>query len=80
MSKLIILMVLSMTTAAWGYSKGAPERACGDMTPNHLDYVPQSSPFPYKVSVSADKIKAGEETKIDISGKPFKGINIVQMI
>uniref|UniRef100_A0AAR5PFQ2 Reelin domain-containing protein n=2 Tax=Dendroctonus ponderosae TaxID=77166 RepID=A0AAR5PFQ2_DENPD len=72
MSKLMILTVLSVAASAWGYSAGAPEAVCGNMTPNHPASA-QKTRFPYKVSVSSDTIKAGEETKINISGKQFKG-------
>ncbi|XP_060517207.1 putative defense protein Hdd11 [Cylas formicarius] len=76
MNKVIaITTLLSLAGAVWGYSGGAPESVCGDMIPKH-PADPQKSPFPYKVTVDNGLVKPGQEVKITVTGKPFKGFII----
>ncbi|XP_050309526.1 putative defense protein Hdd11 [Anthonomus grandis grandis] len=72
MSKLIAFTVLSLVASAWAYSAGAPEGVCDDMTPKH-PVDPQKSRMPYKISIEKAQVKSGDEVKIGIDGKAFKG-------
>lgn len=73
MSAISFLTVLCAISGAWAYSGGAPEAVCEDMTPKH-PAPPQTSRFPYTISVSNKEIKSGDEVEITISGgNPFKG-------
>ncbi|XP_066260415.1 putative defense protein Hdd11 [Euwallacea similis] len=72
MAKFLIVTLFSLVAAAWGYSAGAPEGVCDDMTPKH-PVAPQKSAFPYKVALDKSEVKPGEEVLITVSGKPFKG-------
>lgn len=66
------VLALSAVTVR-GYSGGAPEGVCDDMTPKH-PVAPQTSRFPYTVSVNKKEVKAGDNIEITISGgAPFKG-------
>lgn len=77
MTRLILVTLLSIVATAWGYSAGAPEGVCDDMTPKH-PVAPQKSRFPYKISLDKTEVKAEEEVVINIIGKPFKGIISMQ--
>lgn len=61
---------------AIGYSAGAPEAVCGDMTPQH-GAVPQTSALPFVVKVDKNKVSAGGTVQITLSGTrghaAFKG-------
>ncbi|KAL0273964.1 UNVERIFIED_CONTAM: hypothetical protein PYX00_006514 [Menopon gallinae] len=71
--KVTLAVVLATTLAvAYGYGGGAPVEACGDMVPQH-HVAPQSTPFPYRISVSKSNIRSGEKVLVTISGKEFKG-------
>ncbi|XP_066156071.1 putative defense protein Hdd11 [Euwallacea fornicatus] len=72
MTKFLIVTLFSLVAAAWGYSAGAPEGVCEDMTPKH-PVAPQKSPFPYKVTLDKSEVQPGEEVLITVSGQPFKG-------
>lgn len=66
----VILAFIAYTKA---YSGGAPEGVCEDMTPKH-PAPPQTSKFPYTITVNKKEVKAGEQVEITISGgQPFKG-------
>lgn len=66
-------VILALTSYVRAYSGGAPEGVCEDMTPKH-PAPPQTSSFPYTVSVSKKEIKSSDEVEITISGgQPFKG-------
>lgn len=68
-----ITVLLALISYASAYSGGAPEGVCEDMTPKH-PAPPQTSAFPYTVSVNKKEIKSNDEVEITISGgKPFKG-------
>lgn len=73
MTALKFVVLLAVISSARAYSGGAPEAVCEDMTPKH-PAPPQTSRFPYTVTVSNKEIKSGDEVEITISeGKPFKG-------
>lgn len=72
MMRLILITLLSIVATAWGYSAGAPEGVCDDMTPKH-PVAPQKSRFPYKITLDKTEVKPEEEVLISIIGKPFKG-------
>lgn len=73
MVKYLTFALLALASTAWGYSGGAPESVCEDMTPKH-PVAPQRSRLPYTVSVSKKEINAGDKVDITISGgNPFKG-------
>ncbi|RZC32835.1 Reeler domain containing protein [Asbolus verrucosus] len=67
-----LIALSALVVAAWGYSAGAPESVCDDMTPKH-PVEPQKTPLPYNVAVSRKEAKAGDIIDITISGKIFKG-------
>lgn len=68
-----LLLISAFVGVIYGYSGGAPEGVCDDMTPKH-GVDPQSSPIPYTISIDKDKVKPGEKVKITINGKDsFKG-------
>lgn len=69
----MLSVFLAVVSIAWGYSGGAPESVCEDMTPKH-PATPQISRFPYTISVSKKEVKVREKVEISVSGgKPFKG-------
>lgn len=68
----IFVIFSAMVAVAWGYSAGAPEAVCDDMTPKH-PVEPKKTPLPYKISVDRKEAKSGEIVKITIGGKAFKG-------
>lgn len=72
MFKSALVVFASLVALGWGYSAGAPETVCDDMTPKH-PVEPQKSVLPYTVSVSKKEAKQGETIDITISGKSFKG-------
>ncbi|KAJ8968588.1 hypothetical protein NQ314_002254 [Rhamnusium bicolor] len=72
MHKLVIFTIFAVISSTWAYSAGAPESTCDDMTPKH-PVEPQKSRLPYKILISKDAVKGGEEVEITISGKIFKG-------
>lgn len=73
MSAITFFAILAVITGAHAYSGGAPEAVCEDMTPKH-PAPPQTSKFPYTISVSNKEIKSGDEVEITISGgNSFKG-------
>ena len=45
--------MLLLTTSVQGLSMGAPDAACGDITPNHAANSPSNDPFPYTVDLSS---------------------------
>lgn len=74
--EIALLAVLATVTVVTGYGAGAPKEACGDMIPQHHT-DPQTTPFPYRLSVSKKGIKGGEKVTVTISAggkyKDFKG-------
>jgi hypothetical protein len=70
--KTALIVISAIVATAWGYSAGAPESVCDDMTPKH-PVEPQKSPLPYTISVSKKEAKGGEIVDITIGGKTFKG-------
>jgi hypothetical protein len=70
--KTALIVISAIVATAWGYSAGAPESVCDDMTPKH-PVEPQKSPLPYTISVSKKEAKGGEVVDITIGGKTFKG-------
>ncbi|KAJ3654239.1 hypothetical protein Zmor_013438 [Zophobas morio] len=72
MLKIALVVVSALVATSWGYSAGAPESVCDDMTPKH-PVDPQKPPLPYTIAVSKKEAKAGEVVEITIGGKPFKG-------
>lgn len=74
MTHFVVFAVLALTAVAvQGYSGGAPEGVCDDMTPKH-PVAPQTTRFPYTISLNKKEVKAGDDVEITISGgKPFKG-------
>lgn len=73
MTRYVIFMILGLVAIVRGYSGGAPEGVCDDMTPKH-PVAPQKSAFPYTVSLNKKEVKGGENVEITISGgPPFKG-------
>ncbi|CAG9771846.1 unnamed protein product [Ceutorhynchus assimilis] len=73
MVKLVAFALVSLAASAWGYSAGAPEGVCNDMTPKH-PVDPQKSKLPYKIAISKAEVKAGEEIEISVNGKAYKGL------
>lgn len=74
--EIILVAFLATLEVVTGYGTGAPEQACDDMIPqHHVD--PQTTPFPYKITVTKKSIKAGDRVQVIISAggsvKDFKG-------
>ncbi|CAH1183578.1 unnamed protein product [Phaedon cochleariae] len=68
-----LLVISCLVACAYGNSAGAPEDSCDDMTPKH-PADPQKSPFPYKVTVNRNQVRAGENVEITVGGgRTFKG-------
>lgn len=65
--RVFILIACVALPTAWGYSDGAPNSACGDMTPQH-GVNPQQSPAPYKLLLSTDTVRAGGEVELELKG------------
>lgn len=77
--ELIFVALLATIKVVSGYGAGAPKEACGDMIPQHHT-PPQTSPFPYKITVNKKIIRAGESVQVSITSggsvKDFKGFFI----
>lgn len=62
--------------SALGYSAGAPEGVCEDMTPQH-GAIPQTSRLPFAVTVDKKAVTRGGTVQITLSGTQnhatFKG-------
>lgn len=71
----VFVVVLAIHSTK-GYEKGAPKDACADMIPQHHT-PPQTSPFPYTITLDKHEIKGGEKVQVFITGteshKNFKG-------
>lgn len=74
--EIVFVALLATIKVVSGYGGGAPKEACGDMIPQHHT-PPQSSPFPYKITLSRKIIRAGESVSVSITSggsvKDFKG-------
>lgn len=73
LSKTSAIVLVVFVGAVWGYSGGAPESVCEDMTPKH-PAAPKDTDIPYVVKPDKQSVKAGGRVKVSIQGKkPFKG-------
>lgn len=77
----ITIALVCAIPSVYSYSSGAPEGACGDMTPqHHVD--PQQSEAPYKLILSTDKLSADQNESVDVkiqgngAGNTIKGFMI----
>lgn len=62
------LALCVLAVPVFSFSAGAPEGACGDMIPKHHTDA-QSSAAPYTITLSKNRIRAGETIEVTISGK-----------
>jgi hypothetical protein len=67
MNAKVIFLCLMAVVATNAYSTGAPEEACADMKPQH-GVDPQPSTAPYQVSLSKNRIRAGDRVDVTIRG------------
>jgi hypothetical protein len=44
----VLLTLSALVSIGYGLPTGAPTTACKDMTPNHLNYRPQTSASPFR--------------------------------
>lgn len=65
--RVFILVTFVALPSAWGYSAGAPDSACSDMVPQH-GAIPQQSPAPYKLLLSTNSVRAGNEVQLELRG------------
>lgn len=78
---LVAIALVCAIPSAYSYSSGAPEGACGDMTPQH-HVAPQSSEPPYKLLLSKSKLGSGGDESINVkiqgngAGDTIKGFMI----
>lgn len=75
--KLILFISCSALAISFvhGFSTGAPEGVCEDMTPKH-PATPQESESPYSIILNKKKIAPGGSIKVVVSSPPglkFKG-------
>lgn len=77
----VTIALICAIPSAYSYSAGAPEGACGDMTPqHHVD--PQSSTPPYKLLLSSKELSSGKDEPIRLTiqgngaGDTIKGFMI----
>ena len=62
------LALCVLAVPVFSFSAGAPEGACGDMVPQHHTDA-QSSAAPYTITLSKNRIRAGETIEVTIKGK-----------
>ena len=53
-----LLALAAAVAVCRAYQRGAPDTACGEMTPGHGP-APQPTPMPYNISLSSTVVKAG---------------------
>jgi len=74
-----LVVLLYVTAVSWAFHTGAPEVACGDMTPQH-GVSPQTDRSPYRIIMQKKQVSPGETVDILLTaptaGPPFKGFFI----
>ncbi|CAH0388604.1 unnamed protein product [Bemisia tabaci] len=68
MKCVLLLWLCALVAVSFGYKTGAPASQCESMTPGHKDSKPQTSPNPYTVTVTKNKITPGEKISLRIRG------------
>lgn len=75
---LLLVVLVSLTASARGYSSGGPTEVCADLKPGHGAPV-QTKPSPYTLTLNRSSVNAGETLTLTIAGKDsakFKGFMI----
>ena len=71
----VTIALICAIPSAYSYSAGAPEGACGDMTPqHHVD--PQESTPPYKLLLTSNGDKVHVTIKGNGAGDTIKGFMV----
>ncbi|XP_046453195.1 putative defense protein 3 [Daphnia pulex] len=60
----VLLTLSAFVSIVYGLPTGAPTTACKDMTPNHLNYRPQTSASPFRTVPANTLMAAGENLDI----------------
>jgi len=73
-----VCVVLSLVTGSWSFSTGAPVQACAKLAPMHANTSPQTTPSPYKITVTPAnggdlKWAPGSTLNVTISGGTING-------
>lgn len=66
-ARIFIFVACVALPSAWCYSAGAPNTACGDMTPQH-GVDPQQSAAPYKLLLSTNSVRSGGDVELELKG------------
>lgn len=66
-ARIFFIVACVALPSAWAYSSGAPNGACVSMLPQH-GVDPQESPAPYKLLLSANSLRAGDEVELELKG------------